>query len=86
VIVTAIETNKILPSRQTIFDVLDKSINSLAEGCIVVISSKIVSLCEGRVVDDSADIEELIKQEADFYLSKGIKGHGHRTIIRNTLI
>jgi F420-0:gamma-glutamyl ligase len=41
----------------------------LAEGSIVVISSKVVALCENRVVPvDAATRDELILQEAEHFV------------------
>jgi len=44
-----IKTHKIRPYRQGLFDILDKYLISLKEGSIVAITSKIISICEGRV-------------------------------------
>jgi F420-0:gamma-glutamyl ligase len=86
--VTAIKTDKIFPGKQNIFSVLDSAITSLKERSVVVITSKIVALCEDRVVPvGSVDKEELIKQESDYYLPASISKYGyHFTIVRNTLI
>jgi putative folate metabolism gamma-glutamate ligase len=68
--------------------VLDKNLSELVEGSIVVITSKIVSICEGRVVPfDQADREELIIQESDSYLPKTLSRYGHHfSIVNHTLI
>jgi putative folate metabolism gamma-glutamate ligase len=68
-IVKPIKTAKILPSEQTIYDLLDKYLPKLEEQSVVAVTSKIISLCEGRIVPfDSISKQELIKQESDYYL------------------
>ena len=66
-----IKTHKIQPN-ENLFEILDKYLPKLEEKSVVAISSKIVGICEGRVVKISKDKkqqkETLIKQEADFYL------------------
>jgi len=65
----SIKTNKIKPYKQNLFEILDKYLKSLKKRSIVVITSKIVSICEGRVVKiETADKKELIKQEAEYFL------------------
>lgn len=54
----------------SLFTILDNSLPKLSNGDILVITSKIVSICEGAVVKNysSVDKYELIKKEADYYL------------------
>ena len=87
-IVKAVQTNKILPGGPSIFEVLDKTVTKLKEGSIVAITSKIVSICEGRVVPiGNIDKEALIKSEADYYLPPTSSKHGISfSITKNTLI
>lgn len=57
----------------------------LPEETILVVTSKIVSLAEGRrLAKDRADKLELIRQEADFYL--GEIAHGTRLAIKHHLL
>jgi putative folate metabolism gamma-glutamate ligase len=69
--ITSIKTKKLLPKNSiSLFSVLDESLTSLSEKSIVVITSKIVSICEGRVVKiGDIDKKQLINQEADLILS-----------------
>ena len=65
----SIKTHRIRPFRQNLFEILDKYLKKLSERSIVVITSKIVSICEGRVVKiKEADKEKLIEQEAEYFL------------------
>lgn len=65
-IVTAYKTGKIT-TRASLFPILDQYLPILAEGDIAVITSKIVSICQGRVVpnDGTTDKYERIRREAD---------------------
>lgn len=68
-IVTPYKTKAVIVG-DALFTILDESLPSLSDGDIVVVTSKIVSICEGAVVknDGSINKHELIKQEADCWL------------------
>lgn len=87
-IVRPIKTDKILPGAQDIFAILDKAIIELGERSVIVITSKILALCENRVEPtEGTDKEALIKRESDYYLPSSISRYGyHFTITRKTLI
>lgn len=69
-IVHAIKTRKFLPPRDNLWDLLS-AIKTLKEKSIVVVTSKVVSIGEGRCIQISGvNKEELIKQEADKYLPR----------------
>tara|TARA_B100001250_G_C19711988_1_gene749655 strand:+ start:163 stop:933 length:771 start_codon:yes stop_codon:yes gene_type:complete len=86
--VTPIKTRRVEPGALTLFELLDEAIGSLEEKTIVVITSKIVSLCEGATLPiDAIDREDLIAREADRYLPKNYSVYGHHfTIKDHTLI
>jgi F420-0:gamma-glutamyl ligase len=68
-IVSPVKTAKILPNRLTIFELLDKYLPALEERNIIAVTSKIVSLCEGRVVSaEKIDKDKLMRAESDYYL------------------
>jgi F420-0:gamma-glutamyl ligase len=87
-IVRAIKTDVVLPGGPDLSSVLDKAVPSLEENSIVVITSKIVSICEGRVVSfGAADKEQLIIDESDLYLPKTLSRYGHHfSVVDHTLI
>lgn len=75
--VSAIKTEKIVPGSIGLFELLDKYIKNLSEGSILTITSKVISICEGRVVPvDKANKDELVKQEVDLYLPKEENKYG----------
>jgi putative folate metabolism gamma-glutamate ligase len=88
--VTPIKTEKILPHSISLFEVLDKYITDLNEKSVVAVTSKIVAICEGRVVKKISEEQkdELAKQEADYYLPKEVNRYGSFivTINRNLMV
>lgn len=86
-IVTTVKTDRVLPGGKSIFEILDKFIPELKDSSVVILTSKIVALCENRVVPvDGTDKEELIQRESDYYLPAAVSKYGyHFTIVRNTL-
>jgi dihydrofolate synthase / folylpolyglutamate synthase len=87
-IVKAVKTDKILPNSLSLFSFLDKYIDKLEEKSVVAVTSKVVSLCEGRVVPvQDADKEKLAIQEADYYFPAETSiYHHHFAIIHNTIL
>jgi len=86
-IVRPIKTDKIQAGERTIYQILDEFLPKLAEKSIVVITSKIVALCENRVVPiGTKDKEELVKKESDYFLPSHLSKYGHHfTITEHTL-
>ena len=82
-----IKTHKILPFKESLFEILDRYVVLMPEKSILVITSKIVAVCEGRVVKISeAEKHNLIKKEAEFYLPPEANRYGMSlTIKRNVL-
>ncbi len=82
-----IRTNKIRPKNQTLFEILDKYLPPLKENSIVVITSKIVAICEGRVVKiGKADKKELIEGEAEYFLSPQENKYNVTLTIKGSLL
>lgn len=65
-LVTTIKTHKIKP-RESIFDLLDKYLIQLPENSILALASKIVSICENRMIAKTKIKNKmaLVYQEAD---------------------
>jgi len=65
----SIKTHKIRPFESNLLEILDRYLVDFKEGSILAVTSKIVSICEGRVVrTKDADKHELIKKEAEYFL------------------
>ena len=85
--VTVYKTDKITASSHDLFDVLNTALPRLTDGCVVAIAAKIVSLCEGRVVPlEGTNKDDLIRQEAQWYLPRTGKYELAFTITRNLFI
>ncbi len=68
-IVQSYKTPKIT-APANLFDILDANLPRLKEKSVVVVTSKIVSICQGRVVknDGTVNKEELIRKESALYM------------------
>lgn len=88
-IVRSIRTPKLHPGETTISQLLDQHITELTENSLVVITSKIVSLCENRVVPAvGTNRKQLLQDESELYFvpnAKHIRPYNF-TIKQNTLI
>jgi F420-0:gamma-glutamyl ligase len=86
--VSGIKTRRISAGNLTTSELLDESINELKENSVIAITSKVVGICEGRVVPiGQADKDELVRQEAEYYLPKSASQYNYSfTITHGTLI
>lgn len=87
-IVTAYKTHKIKPY-ENLFGILDSYLPLLDEGSIVAVASKIVGMCEGRVVKKESDEQKdiLAEKEAEYFLPRAFNQYGFMiTINRNALV
>jgi putative folate metabolism gamma-glutamate ligase len=86
-IVKAIKTHKITPDDHDVLKILARYVLRLSEGSIVAITSKIISICEGRFVPvESSDKDDLVKRESDFYLPKESNKYNLYLAIKNNLL
>lgn len=87
-IVTPIKTERVKPGKSSLIEFLDHSITGMSEGSILVITSKIVALSEGRFLPKTEMISEaIIASEADYYLPKEFSPYGVPLTIRdNTFV
>lgn len=75
--VTTIKTDRITAGSITLTNLLDAVLNNFADGSILAITSKIVSLTENRVASLDVDKDQLIKQESEYYLDPHYSNHGY---------
>lgn len=87
-IIKPIKTERITHNSYTLYDIVDKYVPALEEKSIVVITSKIVSLCEDAVIPtNQISKEELIEQQSSRYLPPDDSPYSIRfTITKNLLI
>lgn len=88
-IIDAVPTRKVIPG-QPVSDILDEYVRVLQEKDILTVTSKIVSICEGRVIpnDGKVNKRDLIRSEADLYLEDpGYYDRFHITLtIKNRIL
>lgn len=83
-VISPIKTNKIKPGTIKLVELIDQYLPDIEENQIIVVTSKLVSLCENRVISqDSIDKEELIMQEADLFLPSDFSKYGYHFSIKN---
>jgi len=69
--ITPVKTHKITVNDQSLIKILDKYLSAFEDKSILAITSKIVSITEGRLVKmDGIDKDKLIRQESQFYLPR----------------
>lgn len=85
--VTPLRTHRITANDTNVVAILDRYFPKLKERSVVAVTSKVVAICEGRLVPiDSVDKDELIKKEAQYYLPRtSSKYNVSLTIARNIL-
>lgn len=85
-----VRTRKILPPKDNLYAVFEESLPRLKEGDVVVITSKVVAIHQGRsvLISEKVSKKNLIKQEAERLMPRyEINGHGYTLTIKNyTLI
>lgn len=76
-IVKAYKTKVLNPPQDNLLLAIGKAIDYIKNKSIIVISSKVVSIWQGRCLPvNSIDKDELIKKEADYYLPRDFTPHG----------
>jgi len=87
-IAQAFKTRKVIARACSIFELLDEAIFDMPEKSIMVVASKVVSLCEGRVVaKEGTDLQTLVRREAEEYMPDAhAQHHGYTfTVAYNML-
>jgi putative folate metabolism gamma-glutamate ligase len=85
--INSIRTHKIKPFEQSIFEILDRYVDKMKEGSILAVTSKIVAICENRVVKtEDADKHKLIEEEAEYFLPPEENKYGITLTIKGNLL
>lgn len=86
-IINQIKTKKIIGRRNDLYEILDKYLTAFNEQSVLAITSKIVSICEGRIVKTrKISKQELIEREADYYLPLEKRKYDITLTIKNSLL
>lgn len=82
-----IKTHKVRSHQQGLIALLDRYVRKLPERSILVITSKIVSLAEDSVISvDDVSKDDLIKQEADYWMPRDKNPHNILLTIKNNIL
>src|SRR3954471_16973686 len=84
-----VKTRPMLPPQDDLYAVMEASLPALQEGDVLVITSKIVAIHQGRCVtmDSVPDKEVLVEQEADAWIPRASSKYGITLAIKGgTLI
>jgi len=86
--ITAVKTHKITTKDKNLHTIFDQYLPTLKEKSILAVTSKIVSISQGRVVSlTHADKDTLIEEESQFYLPRNENKYNvSLTITQNTLV
>lgn len=81
------KTSKIKPN-DDLYEMLDEYLPKIKERNIVVITSKIVSICQKRIIKkENINKEKLVYKESDYYLDKKYpKPYGYILTIKNNIL
>lgn len=84
-LVAPIKTHALLPGIETdILSILDQYLTDIPDGSVIAVTSKIVSICEGRFVPmEGTDKQTLIAKEAEQYLPIHHKNFAVTVTIKN---
>ena len=85
--ISSIKTEKIAPNRTSIIKILDKYLTSLKERSVLVVTSKIVSMCEGRVIKiENKKKNDIIPAEAEYYIPPSKSKYDVTLTIKHNLL
>jgi putative folate metabolism gamma-glutamate ligase len=85
--VVSLKTHKITQEDRDIFKILDEYLPSMEDNSVLLVTSKIISICEGRIIKtDKIDKDRLTKREAEYYLPKNKSQFGFILTIKNSML
>src|SRR5436309_2021964 len=85
-----IKTRTLIPPKDNLFDVFDESLTDLKEGDVVLVTSKVVAIHQGRCISISEveNKDTLIKSESEHYTERdrSLPAPATLTIKHHTLV
>lgn len=83
--VISVKTHKITTQDKDIFAILDKYLSQFEENTVIAITSKIIAITEGSVVEDrGVDKEKLAEEASEYYLPKETNKYGFTLSVKNS--
>lgn len=84
--ITPIKTKAIVQGDK-LFEVIDESIPTLSDNCVVAVTSKIVSICEGNLVEiGTRDKQELMAEQAEYFLPPKYSTYGFTITMKHNVL
>jgi dihydrofolate synthase / folylpolyglutamate synthase len=85
--ITAIRTRRVTAADRDLFALLDAHTPPMAEETVLAITSKIVAICQGRIVKVGAvEKQRLVEQEADLWLPPDANRYGVPLTIKENIL
>lgn len=85
--IESIKTAKITPDNADLYGVLDEHLSTVEEGTVLAITSKIVSICQGRIVPLNGERKaELVQREADYFLPSSVSKYKVWLTIKDNIL
>jgi F420-0:gamma-glutamyl ligase len=86
-IANTLKTRKVTAGALSLTDLLDEALHELPERSVLVVTSKVVSLCENRVRPiQGTNLEQLVQDEAELYMADAQEQHGYTFTIAHNMI
>jgi dihydrofolate synthase / folylpolyglutamate synthase len=86
-IVKAFKTHKITEKDTDVLKILDKYLPKIGENSVIAVTSKIVAICEGRIVPvGTRSKDELVREESEYFLPKESNQYNIYLTIKNNLL
>ena len=86
-IARAIKTEKVTSSSTAITKLLDEFLPEMKERSVLALTSKVVSLCEGRTMPiEGTDLQALVREEAEWYMPNAEAQHGYTFTIAHNML
>ncbi len=86
-IAQAIKTKKVTSSSCSVNELLDEFLPELKERSVLALTTKIVSLCEGRTMPiEGTDLPELVRREAELFMPGAEAQHGYTFTIKHNML
>jgi putative folate metabolism gamma-glutamate ligase len=83
----SVKTRRVTPADRDLFAILDAHLPALEEQSVVAVTSKIVSICQGRIVRaGTVDKQQLVEAEADWWLPPDANRYGVTLSIKDTIL
>ncbi len=85
--ITAIKTHKITTADRNLYGILDNYLPTLEEKSVLAVTSKIVAICEGRIVKaQDANKAELIQEEAEYFLPAELSKYRYTLTVKHNML